>query len=122
MVRQGGSKGTEMMSGTCIIYVPDITSRTYTKTAKSLETDSFINALRRFPARRGPVRLLRSDQGINLTRTRNELKEALHEMNHDKVESFLLENKYDWFNFEINVPKSSDTYGRRVGTSNWNSL
>ena len=35
------------------------------ETAKSLETDSFINALRRFLARRGPVQLLRSDQGTN---------------------------------------------------------
>ena len=37
----------------------------YLDTAKSLETDSFINALRRFLARRGPIRQLRSDQGTN---------------------------------------------------------
>ncbi len=36
------------------------------ETAKSLEPDSFINALHRFLARRGPVRLLRSDQRTNL--------------------------------------------------------
>ena len=32
------------------------------ETADTLETDSFINALRRFVARRGPVREVRSDQ------------------------------------------------------------
>ena len=37
------------------------------ETAKTLETDSILNALRRFLARRGPVRQLRSDQGTNLT-------------------------------------------------------
>ena len=33
--------------------------------ANTLETDSFINALRRFQAERGPIRQLRSDQGTN---------------------------------------------------------
>nr|XP_027237831.1 uncharacterized protein LOC113828955 [Penaeus vannamei] len=32
----------------------------------SMETDSFINALRRFTARRGPVKSIRSDNGTNL--------------------------------------------------------
>ena len=36
------------------------------ETADSLETDSFINALRRFIARRGPVREIRSHQGTNI--------------------------------------------------------
>ena len=35
------------------------------ETATSLETDSFINALRRFICRRGPIRQVRSDQGTN---------------------------------------------------------
>ena len=33
--------------------------------AATLETDSFINALRRFLSGRGPIRQLRSDQGTN---------------------------------------------------------
>ena len=36
------------------------------ETADSLETDSFMDALRRFIARRGPVREIRSDQGTNI--------------------------------------------------------
>ena len=36
------------------------------ETANSLETDSFINALRRFISRRGPIRRLRSDHGDKL--------------------------------------------------------
>ena len=35
------------------------------ETANSLETGAFINALRRFISRRGPIRQLRSDQGTN---------------------------------------------------------
>lgn len=36
------------------------------ETANSLETDSFIQALRRFIARRGPIREIRSDNGTKL--------------------------------------------------------
>ena len=44
-----------------------LTSRAvHIETADSLETDSFINALRRFIARRGPLREIRSDQGTNI--------------------------------------------------------
>ena len=81
------------------------------KIAKSLETDSFINALRRFLARRGPVRLLRSDQGTNLVGAKRELKEALAEMKNDKVRAFLLENECDWFEFRMNVPTASHMGG-----------
>ena len=39
-----------------------------------MESDSFINALRRFLAVRGPVRQIRSDCGRNIIGARNELK------------------------------------------------
>ena len=81
------------------------------ETAKTLETDSFLNALRRFLARRGPVRELRSDQGTNITGAQRELREALTEMNQNEVRSFLLERECDWFEFQMNVPASSHMGG-----------
>ncbi|XP_067055873.1 uncharacterized protein [Acropora muricata] len=50
------------------------------ETASTLETDSFINAFRRFVCRRGPVRQLRCDRGTNLVGASRELKEALAEL------------------------------------------
>ena len=47
------------------------------ETLNTLETDSFINALRRFINRRGKVRELRSDQGTNFVGARNVLTDAL---------------------------------------------
>jgi len=75
--------------------------------ANSLETDSFINALRRFISRRGPIPQLRSDQGTNFVGARKELTQALAEIDHEKIKTTLLEEKYDWFSFKMNVPAAS---------------
>jgi hypothetical protein len=79
--------------------------------AKTLETDSFINVLRCFLARRGPVRQLRSDQGTNLVGARGELKEALRKMDPDEVRRFLLKKECDFFEFKLNTPKASHAGG-----------
>ena len=55
------------------------------KTANSLETVSFINVLRRFIARRGPVCEIRSDQGTNIVAAERELK-ALEELDHNTIQ------------------------------------
>ena len=81
------------------------------KTASSLETDSFIHALRHFLCRRGPVRQLRSDQGTNFIGARRELKEALEEMNHDCIRTELLKQECDWINFKMNTPGASHMGG-----------
>lgn len=53
--------------------------------AHSLETDSILNALRRFIARRGPVREIRCDNGTNFVGAKRELREAIEQMDHDQI-------------------------------------
>ena len=79
--------------------------------ANSLTTYSFINALRRFTAIRGPIRVLRSDQGTNLVGAMSELKQALNEMDHDKLRRFLLETGCDYPEFKMNAPAASHAGG-----------
>ena len=79
--------------------------------ANSLDTDSFLNAFRRFTSRRGPVRQLRSDQGTNFVRARRELMEALNEMDHEKIKSSLLKEQCDWITLKMNVPSASHMGG-----------
>ncbi|XP_022810538.1 uncharacterized protein LOC111347571 [Stylophora pistillata] len=79
--------------------------------ANSLETDSFINALRRFISRRGPIHQLRSDQGTNFVGAHKELTQALAEMDQEKLKTTLLEEQYDWFSFKMNVPAASHMGG-----------
>ena len=63
----------------------------------SLTPDSFLNAYRRFVCRRGPIQQLRSDQGTNFVGAKNELRAALNEMNHEKIQTELLKDNSDWF-------------------------
>ena len=55
----------------------------------SLETDSFIQAMRRFLARRGNIRVLRSDNGSNFVGAQKEPEKAYNEMYHQKIQFFL---------------------------------
>ena len=65
------------------------------ETSNSLDTDSFINALRRFISRRGPVRQLRSGQRTNFVGARKELAQALSEMDQERIKAKLLEEQCD---------------------------
>ena len=91
-----------------------LTSRAvHIETADSLETDSFINALRRFIARRGPVREIRSDQGTNIVGAQTELKKALEEMDHDGIQRRLSKDfNADWvIRWKQNPPAASHMGG-----------
>ena len=81
------------------------------ETLNSMETDAFINALRRFINRRGKVRELRCDQGSNFIGAKNELEAALKEVNVDSVKNFLLTQDCDLFEFKMNVPCASHMGG-----------
>ena len=75
--------------------------------SNTMTTDSFLNAYRRFVGRRGPVRQLRSDQGLNFIGAMNELQQAISEIDNDRIREELLTNNCDWVEFKVNVPHAS---------------
>ncbi|XP_048580449.1 uncharacterized protein LOC116609843 [Nematostella vectensis] len=79
----------------------------YLEVAHSLETDWYINALRRFICRRGPVREMRSYQGTNLIGAKNELQRALTEMDC----GWIVKENCDWFETKFNPPSASHRGG-----------
>ena len=86
---------------------------------QSMDTSSFINALRRFFAIRGPATLLRSDCGTNFTGANTELGKALKEMECAKVEKYIKEQECHW---KFNPPHASHFGGvweRQIGTIRW---
>ena len=74
------------------------------ETTNSLTTDSFICALRRFLAFRGPVRQLRCDRGTNFMGASNEFEELKSEIDQSSVNSFLLKQNCDNIVFKMNPP------------------
>ena len=76
--------------------------------AHSLDTDSFLPALRRFIARRGQVQELRSDNGTNFTSGERELRESIQAWNHDKIHEEMLQRNIKW---SFNPPYGSHHRG-----------
>ena len=77
----------------------------------SLQTDSFIQALRRFVARRRGVREIRSDNGTNFVGTESGLRDAMQEMDSTKIGNFLSEQGCDYIIWERNTPHASHMGG-----------
>jgi hypothetical protein len=57
--------------------------------ASSLDTESFINALRRFTARRGQPEEIRSDTGGKFVKGEKELKQAVNDWNQTHIHEAL---------------------------------
>ena len=77
----------------------------------SLDTDSFIQALRRLIARRGNVRQIRSDNGSNFVGAEQELLKTFSEMDHNKIENFLQDHGGDWITWKRNPPAANHMGG-----------
>ena len=76
-----------------IVLLTCLTSRAvHLEMTASLDTDAFINALRWFVARRGQVRVMRSDNGTKLVGGNGEHREAIQDWNTNRIETFLQEN------------------------------
>ncbi|XP_053274096.1 uncharacterized protein LOC128436341 [Pleuronectes platessa] len=82
-----------------------LTSRAvHLEVAHMLDTDSCINAVRRFICRRGPISTIRSDNGTNFVGANRELKESLAGLNHGKIQRALVQDGIKW---SFNTPAAS---------------
>ncbi|XP_050416043.1 uncharacterized protein LOC126831000 [Patella vulgata] len=72
--------------------------------ASSLDTDSCINAIRRFIARRSMPKFIRSDNGSNLVGANRELKLCIDKWNKDKLTKEFTQKGIRW---EFNPPAAS---------------
>ena len=70
----------------------------------SLDTSSFMNALRRFIARRGQPEIIRSDNGTNFVSAEKEISNAINDWNQETIHQFLLLQNVKWL---FNPPAGS---------------
>ena len=106
-------EGRKEMKRYGVLFTCLLCRAVHVETCNSLETDSFINCLRKFLEIRGPIRQLRSDRGTNFVGAENELKNALNEFNDEQIRQYLLRENcdFDIFDFKMNVPSASHMGG-----------
>ncbi|KAK3740123.1 hypothetical protein QZH41_001270 [Actinostola sp. cb2023] len=100
-----------------VLFTCMTTRAIHVEVIESMDTSSFINALRRFLALRGPVIRLRSDCGTNFVGARNELQGVLKPSDISAVQTYLLKEGYEWV---FNPPHASHAGGaweRMIGVA-----
>ena len=72
------------------------TRAAHLESCPDLKTDTFLNALARFTARRGCPKTIYSDNGKTFVGADNELKKCLKELDKNKIETKLAVNEIEW--------------------------
>ncbi|XP_078698382.1 uncharacterized protein LOC144925949 [Branchiostoma floridae x Branchiostoma belcheri] len=97
-------RGRSIVKRYGVVFTCMSTRAVHIEKADSLDTDSCIDALRRFIARRGQVKQIWSDNGTNLVGAKAELKKEIAGWNQDKIKDTLLQKEVDW---KFSPPKGS---------------
>ena len=87
-----------------VLYTCLATRAIHLEVAQSMDTDSFLNSMRRFIARRGVPEVMRSDNGSNFVGGCKELREAISGWNKSQIHEFLLQRNVKWL---FNPPSGS---------------
>ena len=87
-----------------VLFTCLATRAIHLEVAQSMDTDSFVNSMRRFIARRGIPEVMRSDNGSNFVGGSKELREAISDWNESQIHEFLLQRNIKWL---FNPPSGS---------------
>ncbi|XP_073237808.1 uncharacterized protein [Porites lutea] len=87
-----------------VLYTCLATRAIHLEVAQSMDTDSFLNSMRRFIARRGVPEVMRSDNGSDFVGGCKELREAISGWNKSQIHEFLLQRNVKWL---FNPPSGS---------------
>lgn len=82
-----------------------------------MDTSSFINALRRFLAIRGPVIQLHSDCKTNLLGTPNELQAVLKPLEAHAIRSYLLKEGCEWLFDPPHASHAGGAWDKMIGVT-----
>lgn len=89
-------RGRSLVKRWGVIFTCLVCRAIHLEVACSLDTDSCINAIRRFLCRRGSVLTIRTDCGTNFTSAQKELRTALSQLDNEKIGKHLLVNHVKW--------------------------
>ena len=74
----------------------------------TMDTDSFLNGLRRFMSRRGHARVIYSDCGGNFVAGNSELKISMNRLSRESIDKYMLREDIEW---KFNPPTASHMGG-----------
>jgi hypothetical protein len=97
-------RGRSMMKRYGVIFTCLASRAVHLEVSQTLDTDSCINAIRRFVARRGPVKKMWSDNGTNLVGASREIQEEINKWNKSRMQETLLRQEIEW---KFNPPAGS---------------
>lgn len=87
-----------------VLFICLTTRAVHIEIAHSLDTDSCLNAIRRFMCKRGQVTTIRSDSGTNFVGAEHELRDAIQCLNQNKIQDTLRQKEVEWI---FNPPTGS---------------
>lgn len=79
-----------------VLFTCLVTRAIHVEVAQSMDTDSFVNSMHRFSARRGIPQVIRSNNGTNFAGGNKELREAIIEWNDGQIHEFMLLKNIKW--------------------------
>ena len=89
-------RGRSLVKRYGVIFTRLAIRAVHIEVAHSLDTDSFLLALRGFIARRGQVKEIRSDNGTNFSSGEKEFRESINAWNQEKIHENLLQRYIKW--------------------------
>jgi hypothetical protein len=101
MVRKRGAKSLKMY---VCVFICLTTRGTHVEICSDLSSETFLNALKRFISRRGPVDTFYSDNATNFVGTVSHMKNLLKQGFSETVKRELLENQIKWKFIPPNAP------------------
>ena len=108
-------EGRKELKGYGVIFTCLASQAIHIEVANSLNTDTFLNAIRRSFALHGPIHQLKSDHQTNFIGANNEIQLGTPEMDLKKVQNVLLKENRHLLTFKFSVPSASHMGGSLLG-------
>ena len=89
-------KGRSVTKWYGVLFTCPVSRAIHIEVAHSLDTDSFINLLRRLISRRGTPEEIRSDNGMNFKSGNREISDAIRQWNLNQLHGFFLQHEIRW--------------------------
>jgi hypothetical protein len=98
-----------------VLFTCLVTRSVHIELVEEMTSSAFINAMRRFMAIRGPVKIFRSDRGTNFVGAVNELKEDSVNVEEGNIKHFLFNSNCTWIFNSPHSPHMGGAWERLIG-------